>query len=98
MPDETPYQRVMVRAADRFCSTPLSPAPGEPATFESTLAFGLSVVCDVAAGRVRPIQSYDAWYQRADVILSDPATTETQRLLILGVNDMVCAARVAGLP
>lgn len=79
-----------VKAADQFCEAD----NGESDTLLRVAAFGLSIVEDVRAGRVRPINSYEAYTRRVDQIKS--SLDYESRTFLAGVTVMVAIAYDCG--
>lgn len=76
------------RAADLFFE---ADERAKPDTVLKIAAFGLSIVEDVRAGRVRPMQSYEAFTNRFLVI--QPDLNRVGRAFLSGIAIMVADAQ-----
>ena len=77
---------IHARAADKFSEVK------EARTFVQVMAFGLSIVEDVRAGRVRTVQAYEAFHERATALVKSNDLNSGEYLFLQGVTLMVIDA------
>lgn len=83
--NETPKQ-LHVQAADMFYEAEQK----SPHTVLGVASFGLSLVEDVRAGRVRNVQAFQSFNKRATPLI--PTLSDQERLFLVGVTNMVINA------